>query len=255
MGEIGLEDLKAALIEAAQAAGREILRVYATQFDVERKADDSPLTEADKAAHAAIKAVLSARFPDIPILSEEGRHLPYAERRHWPRMFVVDPLDGTKEFVKRNGQFTVNIALVERQRPVFGVIGVPVQGLLYWGGPDIGAFRVEDGRETPIRTRKPKPGEGHVVLESVSHKSPDMDAYLATLHVRRRVDMGSALKFCALAEGKADLYPRFNPTHEWDTAAGHAIVLGAGGSMTGLDGGPFLYNKENLKNPGFVARA
>ncbi|MEG6550815.1 3'(2'),5'-bisphosphate nucleotidase CysQ [Desulfocurvibacter africanus] len=254
MAEIALDSLKAAFIEAAQAAGREILRVYGTQFGVERKADDSPLTEADKAAHAAIKAVLTERFPDIPILSEEGRHLPYNKRKHWPRMFVVDPLDGTKEFVKRNGQFTVNIALVEHQRPVLGIIGVPVQGLLYWGGPDIGAFRVEDGRETPISTRKPDPGQGHVVLESVSHKSPDMDAYLATLHVRQRVEVGSALKFCVLAEGKADLYPRFNLTYEWDTAAGHAIVLGAGGSFTGLDGGPFLYNKENLKNPEFVAK-
>lgn len=247
--------LKAAMLEAAEAAGREIMRVYATDFGVERKSDASPLTEADKAAHAAIKTVLAARFPDIPILSEEGKHLPYAERKAWPRFFLVDPMDGTKEFVKRTGEFTVNIAFVEGRSPVLGVILVPVQGVTWWGGPGLGAYRVEQGRETPIRTRKPAPGEGLTVLESVSHKDKKLDEYLAPLHVKQRISIGSALKFCALAEGKADFYPRLNLTYEWDTAAGHAIVLGAGGTFTGLDGGPFLYNKEDLKNPGFVAKA
>lgn len=247
--------LKAAMLEAAERAGREIMRVYATDFGVERKADKSPLTEADKEAHAAIVSVLTERFPDIPILSEEGKHLPYAERKAWPRFFLVDPMDGTKEFVKRTGEFTVNIALVEGRAPVLGVIHSPVQGVTWWGEPGVGAFRVEQGRETPIRTRKLKPGEGLVVLESVSHKDEKLDAFLSTIKVKERMAVGSALKFAVLAEGKADLYPRINLTYEWDTAAGHAIVLGAGGSFTALDGGPFLYNKEDLKNPGFVAKA
>lgn len=243
------------LIQAAERAGREIMRVYATDFGVERKADDSPLTEADKAAHAAIVAVLREKFPDIPILSEEGKHLPHAERKAWPRFFLVDPLDGTKEFVKRSGEFTVNIALVEGRSPALGVIHAPVQGVTWWGGPGIGAFRVEQGGEAPIRTRKPKPEEGFVVLESVSHKDEKLDAYLSTIKVKERMAVGSAVKFTVLAEGRADLYPRFNLTYEWDTAAGQAIVVGAGGTFTGLDGGPFLYNKADLKNPGFVAKA
>ncbi|NJB67728.1 3'(2'), 5'-bisphosphate nucleotidase [Desulfobaculum xiamenense] len=242
-----------ALCATAEEAGRIILDIYEEGFEVELKPDDSPITRADRASHVFVSKRLGELYPDIPLLSEEGIHLPIAERSRWQRFFLLDPLDGTKEFVKRNGEFTVNIALVEGRSPVLGIVRIPVRGVTYWGGPHLGAFRRHDGGEAqPIATAAPGPG-GPVLLASRSHPAPETEAFAARNGVTRRIDAGGAVKFCLLAEGTAHLYPRFNVTWEWDTAAGHALILGAGGSFTAPDGGDFPYNKEDLANGGFFA--
>jgi len=219
---------------------------------VEIKEDRSPLTQADKASQAVISRSLTALHPDVPILSEEAAQADYGQRKGWKRFWLVDPMDGTKEFVKRNGEFTVNIALVEGRRPVFGVIYVPVKDILYYGGPELGAFKVSGGARQALRVSGPIPEGGEaVVVKSRSHPDERLAAYLERYPNRREVSAGSALKFGLVAEGSANLYPRFNPTWEWDTAAGHAIVLGAGGGFQAMGGGEFLYNKEDLRNGGF----
>ena len=234
-------------------AGAAIMAIYAGEHAVEFKDDRSPLTAADKAAHAIILAGLKALTPAIPVLSEEGRDIPYAERREWPRFWLVDPLDGTKEFLKRNGEFTVNIALIEHGRPVFGLVGVPAQDKVYWGVAGLGSWLAK-GDEAPraICVRPAAPASGLTVVQSRSHPSPELADYLAGIKVAEAVAVGSALKFCIVAEGHADLYPRLGPTMEWDTAAGHAVVAGAGGRVTTLDGQPLQYNKESLLNPYFL---
>jgi len=245
-----------ALCGIARLAGQEILRVAETAFTVDAKADDSPVTQADRAADALIREALSGLFPDIPILSEESGQAAYAKRRAWPRFWLVDPLDGTKEFIKKNGEFTVNIALIEHNRPVFGVIQVPARDELYYGGPSLNAFtRQGTDAPTPLATRKPAPGEPVRVGVSRSHPDPNLTAFLDTLAAYELVTAGSAYKFCLLAKGAIHAYPRFNPTMEWDVAAGHAIVLGAGGSLTAPDGSPFPYNKPDLRNGPFIAKA
>ena len=192
----------------------------------------------------------------MPVLCEETANAPYEERRHYQRCFVVDPLDGTKEFIRKNDEFCVNIALVENGEPVFGVIHAPVTDTLYAGGPGHPATRrVADGPAEPIRVAAPVPGEPLTVLASRSHPDPRLDEYLARFPECRRISRGSALKFCALAEGACHLYPRLGPTWEWDTAAGHAIVLGAGGILTAFSGAPFRYNKPDLRNGPFLARS
>lgn len=243
------------LAEIAGLAAAEILRVRRAGFAVEYKADASPVTLADRAAHACIARELAARFPDIPQLSEEGRDIPFAERRAWQRFFLVDPLDGTKEFVKDLGEFCVCIALVEGRYPAAGVVCLPARGLTYLGGLGLGAFRrAGEGPLAPIRSRPADPKLGFRVAESRSHPDERLDAYLSTLRVRERIVAGSALKFCLLAEGSADLYARCNPTHEWDTAAGQAVLEGAGGSVTDWQGQRLACNTETLLNPGFLAR-
>lgn len=243
-----------ALCGVARLAGQAILKVYGTNFAVDIKEDHSPITQADRASNAVIAESLGALYPDIPILSEEADKPEYARRKAWKRFWLVDPLDGTKEFVARNGEFTVNIALVEGVEPVFGVIYAPVTDTLYAGGPGLGGRRVRGGESSPLRARRPEPGQPLVVVRSRSHPDPSLDAYLARYPNHRDVTAGSALKFALVAEGTAHFYPRFNPTWEWDTAAGQAIVLGAGGSFAKPDGSPFVYNKEDLKNGGFVAK-
>ena len=239
----------------ARLAGQAVLEVYRQDFTVRLKADDSPLTQADLASHELIKGALSQLYPDIVIISEEGKDLPYEARKGLKRFWLVDPLDGTKEFVAKNGEFTVNIALVEKRRPVLGVIHVPTLDLTYYGGAGLGSFRVHDGKCELIRARRTKPGQKVVAAVSRSHPDPRLEDYLAKIgNLEKRV-AGSAYKFCLLAEGEVNLYARFNPTYEWDTAAGQAILEGAGASLTGLEGEPFLYNKPSLKNPGFIARA
>jgi len=243
------------LCDIARAAGEAILERYEGPIAVARKADRSPLTEADRAAHAVILEGLEAAFPGVPILSEEGRGIPYGERRRWERFWLVDPLDGTKEFIRRNGEFTVNIALVERGEPVAGVIYVPVRRVLYGGIRGQGAWREEaPGEAVPIRARVPDPEAGLTVVVSRSHPSRETETYLAGLPVVRRIPAGSSLKFCAVAEGRADLYPRLGPTMEWDTAAGQAVLEAAGGRVEDLEGRPLRYNKPDLRNPHFVAR-
>jgi 3'(2'), 5'-bisphosphate nucleotidase len=239
----------------AKKAGKAILQVYNGEITVETKSDNSPLTAADKASHEIIAAGLKALTPNIPILSEEGREIPYEERKHWKRFWLVDPLDGTKEFIKRNGEFTVNIALIEGNAPVFGVVYVPVQDKMYVGIVGEGAFVQEgDGEPRKIRVRKPDPEAGLTVVMSRSHPSPELQEYLQDIKVAEALPVGSSLKLCAVAEGKADLYPRLGPTMEWDTGAGQAVVQAAGGTVLMLEGKPLPYNKENLLNPYFIVK-
>jgi 3'(2'), 5'-bisphosphate nucleotidase len=238
----------------ARLAGQAIMQIYATDFSVELKDDHSPLTRADTASNEIITRSLQALNPDIPVVAEESPKPPYEERRKWKRFWLVDPMDGTKEFVKRNGEFTVCIGLVKDRKPVFGVLYLPVKDVLYAGGPGLGALKYADGERTAIRAARPEPGQPMVVVGSRSHPDERLSAYLERYPDRQEVTAGSALKFGLIAEGAAHLYARFNHTWEWDTAAGHAVVLGAGGSFTAMGGGEFLYNKEGLVNGGFEVR-
>ena len=231
------------------------MEIYDGDHGVEYKDDKSPLTAADKAAHDVIVAGLRELTPDIPVLSEEGKDIPYGQRKSWQRFWLVDPLDGTKEFIKRNGEFTVNIALIEVQQPVFGVVYVPVQDALYWGGKGQGAFKQEGkGEPVAIRVRQPDSAKGLTVVMSRSHPSPELEDYLKTIKVADALSVGSSLKLCAVAEGRADLYPRLGPTMEWDTAAGQAVVEGAGGTVMTPDSLSLVYNKANLLNPYFIVK-
>ncbi|WP_320169202.1 3'(2'),5'-bisphosphate nucleotidase CysQ [Maridesulfovibrio sp.] len=244
------------LSHIAREAGAEIMRVKNRGYEINRKDDESPVTEADLASNKIITHRLAEMYPDIPILSEEGSKIPYEERSAWTEFFLVDPLDGTKEFIKDNGEFCVCIALMQKNRPVLGIVYAPVQDTLYAGSEEDGAF-VSRKSEVParIKTSRPEQGCGLIVVGSRSHPSPDLGAYLAEMNVEKMVPAGSAIKFCMVAEGKAHMYPRFNPTMEWDTAAGQAIVEAAGGSMTAMDGSEFTYNKKNLRNGGFLVKA
>jgi len=249
----GYPSLVADVCALACLAGDAILEVYESDFSVEAKDDRSPLTAADRASHRVIAEGLRRLAPDVPVLSEEGRSIPAQERQGWQRLWIVDPLDGTKEFIKRNGEFTVNIALVEDDAPVFGVVYVPVSRRLYWGGRDMGAWRQDgDGAPEPVRVRRPDPGRGLTVVQSRSHPSPELEAFLKELHVAESISVGSSLQLCAVAEGRADLYPRFGPTMEWDTAAGQAVVEGAGDKVLDQSGRALVYNKPDLLNPHFV---
>ena len=247
------------LIAAARDAGREILAVYQSDFEVEAKSDASPLTEADLRSHRLILGRLAERYPEIPVLSEESaEQAPYETRRQWRLYWLVDPLDGTKEFVKRNGQFTVNIALIEDGRPIAGVVHAPALDLLYWAGAD-GAFKSEQGG-APVRLkRRPSASSDRlVVIGSRSHPTPEMADYVEEQRSRySEVDflaVGSSLKLCMLAENKADVYPRFGPTMEWDTAAAHAVLRAAGGKVVSYETGQELpYNKADLHNGWFIA--
>ncbi|MDG5467695.1 3'(2'),5'-bisphosphate nucleotidase CysQ [Deltaproteobacteria bacterium IMCC39524] len=237
----------------AKEAGKAILSVYDGEIEVEMKDDQSPLTAADKASHEVIVAGLRQHFPEIPILSEEGADIPYEERKGWSRFWCVDPLDGTKEFIKRNGEFTVNIALIEDGRPFAGVVYVPVQDKMYYGTLGAGGWRLEaGGKPEQIMVREADPEAGLTVVMSRSHPSPDLEAYLKDIKVAEAMPVGSSLKLCVVAEGLADLYPRLGPTMEWDTAAGHAVVEAAGGTVLQSNGQALVYNKQNLLNPYFI---
>ncbi|MBL8009270.1 MAG: 3'(2'),5'-bisphosphate nucleotidase CysQ [Flavobacteriales bacterium] len=269
-------DLLGPAIAAAFDAGRAILEVYAGTIAVELKDDRSPLTEADRRAHQAIVSALSATA--LPVLSEEGRTLPVEERQRWHRYWLVDPLDGTKEFIKRNGEFTVNIALMERDglpagslgaaRPIAGVLYVPVKDLLYFAWPGGGAHRLQQaatrGSSSPYelaaqaeRLPLPMPQRPFTIVASRSHASPETEAYIDRMRARHGevalTSMGSALKIALVAEGSADAYPRYAPTMEWDSAAGHAIAHEAGRTVDDITtGGPLRYNKESLVNNWFI---
>lgn len=251
------EKLLAPLLDIARSAGEQIMRVYATDFDVQVKADTSPVTDADLAAHKVIVADLKRITPDLPVLSEESADIPYEQRRRWGSYWLVDPLDGTKEFISKNGDFTVNIALIQGGSPIAGVVHVPVTGMSYYGCVGVGAFkRDKDGQASPIKVRKLLPGAPVKVVASRSHRGELLDGYLAKLGPHETVSRGSSLKFCLVAEGSADVYPRLGPTSEWDTGAGHAVVLAAGGQVIGTDGKPLPYNgKDSLLNPHFIAYA
>jgi len=241
------------IVALARKAGDEILEVYVTDFDVQSKSDESPLTQADMASHRCIVAGLEAQTPELPIISEESGLPDFEERSRWSRYWLIDPLDGTKEFVNRNGEFTVNIALIDAGKPVFGVVHVPVQGKTYVGCEGQGAELHLAGQEaTRIRVASASSGLVRVV-GSRSHRGASLDAFIENLGDCDLVPMGSSLKFCVVAEGGADIYPRLGPTSEWDTAAAQAVVEQAGGSVVTLDGKPMMYNqKEDILNPYFM---
>ncbi|MEX2335015.1 MAG: 3'(2'),5'-bisphosphate nucleotidase CysQ [Pseudohongiella sp.] len=258
------KDLLHSVIHVAEQAGAEIMTVYrrSTGFEVASKADDSPLTEADTRAHQHIERSLLALVPGIPVLSEESALQPFAVRQQWARYWLIDPLDGTREFVSRNGEFTVNIALIEQGRPVLGVVHVPVTGVTYSAltqGGDAGAWRQSE----PISVRQLPAYDAWAdvtlnVVASRRHGGEQLARVLAMLQRQagsvELVNMGSSLKICLLAEGKADLYPRFAPTSEWDIAAAHAVLLAAGGDIVDLAFDSMAYNrKESILNPSFIA--
>ncbi len=245
------------VVDIAIDAGREILEVYASEFEVETKADGSPLTQADRRAHELIHKRLRQLDPDIPVLSEESGAKAFARRREWNRFWLVDPLDGTKGFVKRNDEFTVNIALIEGNSPMMGVVHAPVTGVSYYTVAGARAFKVGAERKpVPIRVKKFN-REKAIMVASHSHISAVVEAYRARLADKAEqveiVSLGSALKICLVAEGLVDIYPRLGPTSEWDTAAAHCVLESAGGSVTTLSGATLQYNKESLLNPWFLA--
>jgi len=248
-----LEKLVEPVIATAELAGAAILDVYATNFDVEAKDDDSPLTQADMSAHRRIMERLRTLTPDIPIISEESGLPGFDVRRVWPRYWLVDPLDGTREFVKRNGEFTVNIALIDDHRPVLGVVHVPVMRKTYIGCEGLGAERRSaESVRRPLQVALESASPVRVV-GSRSHRGASLDGFLEKLGDFELVPMGSSLKFCVVAEGGADVYPRLGPTSEWDTAAAQAVVEQAGGTVLKLDGNPLTYNtKPDMLNPCFV---
>jgi len=250
-----------ALVEIVTDAGREIVAIYQTDFDVTTKADDSPLTQADLAANAVIRRGLQELAPDVPILSEEAELPDFATRRAWSRYWLVDPLDGTKEFINKNGEFTVNVALIEDSRALLGVVGVPARDVVYTG--DVASQRAERRDSNGTRTlaaRRLNAEQPLVVVASRSHGGERLERFIDALRGRfdgvDRTPVGSSLKLCILAEGRADIYPRLGPTSEWDIAAAHAVLNAAGGEVWNFDRAPLRYNtKESLLNPDFVAVA
>jgi 3'(2'), 5'-bisphosphate nucleotidase len=247
--------LAARLMPIAARAGAAIMQIYDAGFAVQHKRDNSPLTLADLESQRLILEGLAEVTPDIPILSEESAQAPWSERRAWRELWVIDPLDGTREFVKRNGEFTVNIALVVEHEPVLGLVAAPALGLLYWGAQGVGAFsRHGSQAQQPIRISPPQ--SPLRVVGSRSHASAETAAYLTRVAPHVMTGIGSSLKFCRVAEGNADLYPRFGPTSEWDTAAGQALLEAAGGQVTRLDGHRLRYNcRESVINSDFLAFA
>jgi 3'(2'), 5'-bisphosphate nucleotidase len=256
--------LVAAASEAAWRGGREILSVYETDFAVRLKSDNSPLTEADERSQRVIRDILSKAAPSLPFLGEEGRDIPYEERRRWRRFWLVDPLDGTKEFVSRNGEFTVNVALIEDGVPVAGVVHAPATNVFYWAVSGVGSFRLDAdvlpraGSLESSSVRLPSTRTDQITIAaSRSHRNAATDAYIeqcraafgeVALH-----SSGSSLKMCHVAEGLADIYPRLGHTFEWDVAAGQAVVEQAGGVLLEASSGrPLRYNKRDLLNPYFL---
>jgi 3'(2'), 5'-bisphosphate nucleotidase len=242
------------VVALSREAGRAILGVYTSSFTVQEKDDASPLTEADLRAQEILAAGLRRLLPEVPILSEEAEAVAYGTRARWDWLWIVDPLDGTKEFVQRNGEFTVNVALVHGHRPVLGVVHAPVLETDYYACEGFGAFKGQ-GREAaaPIRVTDRAASPVRVV-GSRSHRGSSLDGFLERVGPHELVAVGSSLKFCMIAEGAADVYPRLGPTCEWDTAAGHCVLEQAGGYVTGLDGQPLSYNaRPELLNPYFLA--
>src|SRR5271165_4431686 len=246
------KELLRRVVALSVEAGDAIIEIYnGPAFQVTHKEDRSPLTAADLASHSIIVKGLEQLAPQWPVLSEESESTPYEIRRQWPLFWLVDPLDGTKEFLKRNGEFTVNIALIEGQAPILGVVYAPATGKMYFAARGVGAFKQENGEAVPIRVQR---GAGATrVIVSRTHGTDETDLYTKLYGVCEFVPMGSSLKFCLVAEGVADVYPRSGPTMEWDTAAAHCILAEAGGSVTAPNGDRLLYNKPSLLNPGFLA--
>jgi 3'(2'), 5'-bisphosphate nucleotidase len=245
-------DLRAAVLDLTREAGRATMAYYdAPATEVREKDDRSPVTAADEAAHGILVEGLRRLDPSTPVISEESAAESYETRREWRRFWLVDPLDGTKEFIKRRAEFTVNVALVVNGEPVFGVVLAPALDLLYWAQKGEGAWREDKGSAAErIYSTAPAPGTPLTVVESLSHPSAELEEYLQTIPVGRRVKAGSSLKFCWVADGRADIYPRLGPTMEWDVAAGDCVYR-----QSGRDGerpSPLTYNKPDLRNPSFV---
>ncbi|PHR50801.1 3'(2'),5'-bisphosphate nucleotidase CysQ [Cycloclasticus sp.] len=255
LDNINIEDI----VALAKKAGDAIMDIYQKDFEVEFKADQSPLTEADTAAHKIIEQGLKELDQKndmaIPLMSEEGKNIPYQDRKDWDYFWMVDPVDGTKEFIKKNGEFTVNIALINQGMPVLGVVYAPALGQMYWAKQGEGAFK--DGQALPLKRAEQR--DSYKVVASRSHLSDETKKFIdeiKTEKVKELVSIGSSLKLCLVAEGEADIYPRLGPTMEWDTAAAHAVVLCAGMKVCEFNKGeiskPLVYNKQNLLNPFFI---
>lgn len=247
-------DVRETVIAIAQDAAAAIMAVYAGSFDVQHKSDDSPLTAADMAAHRAIVSGLARLTPEVPVLSEESVQVPWDVRRHWGTYWLVDPLDGTREFIKRNGEFSVNIAMIHQGAPTFGVVLSPVDGVVWHAVRGEQAYRRDGARDTVLHTRVP-PASPLRVAASRSHRSERTEMLLSRMGDIELVAQGSSLKFCRIADGTLDVYPRLGPTSEWDTAAGQCVLQAAGGVLLAADSGKqFRYNRrETLLNGDFVA--
>jgi 3'(2'), 5'-bisphosphate nucleotidase len=250
LNHIDIQDI----VAIAKEAGKAIMQIYKQDFEVEYKQDSSPLTLADKKANYIIEYGLNKLPINLPILSEEGKETPYKERKYWKYFWLVDPLDGTKEFVKKNGEFTVNIALIHKDTPVLGVVYAPALDICYWSKQGGGAFK--DGKRLPLKVEKQR--DTLKIVSSRSHMSDETQAFIDainTLKEKKLISIGSSLKICLVAEGGADIYPRLGPTMEWDTGAAHAIADEAGSKLRKYDGDQYFkheYNKETLLNQWFV---
>jgi 3'(2'), 5'-bisphosphate nucleotidase len=241
------------VVRLAQRAGDAILSVYGEQFEVTHKTDQSPLTQADLRSHEILVQGLRALTPSLPVLSEEDSEIAFEQRRQWKRYWLLDPLDGTKEFVSRNGEFTVNVALIDDHVPLLGVVHVPVSGTTYTGQSSVGAFKHVNGERTEQLHVKSPAATPLRIVGSRSHRGDSLDKFLPKLEPYEMVACGSSLKFCLVAEGSADFYPRLGPTSEWDTAAAQAVVEAAGGAVVTTDGARLSYNtKAELLNPHFL---
>ncbi len=250
---LALDKVLEDLIDISRKAGNEILDVYKASFEITLKEDLSPLTDADRRANAVITSMLESLYPEIPILSEEGKKINYEDRIDWNLFWLVDPLDGTKEFVKRNGEFTVNIALIKDGLPIAGIVYAPTKETYWYGAEGLGSYKmsenfppirisVENNIDSPIR-----------IVSSRSHPSPKLELYLSRFDDYEMVNMGSSLKICLVADSSAHIYPRLGPTMEWDSGAGHAVLKFAGGELIDRETGKeLIYNKEILKNPDFI---
>ncbi|MBT3990610.1 MAG: 3'(2'),5'-bisphosphate nucleotidase CysQ [Rhodospirillaceae bacterium] len=246
------DDLVQKLRDLTIEAGAAILEIYHTDFEIRSKADSSPVTEADEKAEAIILAGLTELAPDIPAIGEEAYTAGVRPDISGGVFWLVDALDGTKEFVNKRDEFTVNIALIENGEPIFGIVYAPAIAKSFWGG-DFGAYAQDaDGEQRAISARVPA-ADGIVVVASRSHRAGE-EEFLADYTVKEIINSGSSLKICLIAAGEADLYPRLGPTSEWDIAAGHAVLSAAGGSITQIDGAPFVYGKDNIRNPHFLAK-
>ena len=244
------------LIEISIKAGRAIMDIYETDFDFEKKSDQSPLTAADLCSHKIISDSLSKLNPKIPILSEESSGITIAERSSWDEYWLIDPLDGTKEFINRNGEFTTNIALMKKNKPIFGIIHAPYLNQTYWGGESLGSYYLEGDLDSDIEkiTASPSSNQEIRIVSSRSHPNDNLKHILKMTGDHKIISIGSSLKFCLIAAGEADCYLRLGPTSEWDTAAGDAIVKSSGGSVKAIDGSELKYNKsDSILNPSFIA--
>lgn len=240
------------VIKIADEASEKVLHIYQSDFKVNYKEDHSPITAADIGSHDIIVKGLRQISRDIPILSEEGAEIPWEERKKWRRFWLIDPIDGTKDFTQRTGEFTVNIAMIEDGEPVMGVVTAPALKEAFWGIKGEGAhMRDRTGRVHRIRVAEPK--DTLRVVASKNHLNEETRAFIDTLGAHETVQAGSSLKFCRIAEGHADIYPRMGPTSEWDTAAAHAVLVAAGGKVQTPEGQPLVYGKENILNPNFIA--